>query len=302
MTKLDYTLKTPEERKALVEKILEENPTPSIGFLNLMGDYLALCLTKEEKKEKKILTENRLFTINKHETSYEGLITKFENGEDGVYGIVNTNGNLALQKKQKISAKDIEEHPELKQTLEAIESWKKIADKAEGKDKFLATKALIDFRKEQYSIKSGRRYGHQYANVNNTPVPSLTGKEWIDSDGNVQYSGVSLCNPAVCSAILCNYDTLISDPGSELYELLQSFDHMREIALADSPLLNEIVKYKIMGLPNVEIQQKLLEKFGTTHSLEYISSLWRKKIPNLIASAAEDEFLMWYYTYQERGQ
>jgi hypothetical protein len=27
--KLDYSLETPEERKALVEKILEENPNPT---------------------------------------------------------------------------------------------------------------------------------------------------------------------------------------------------------------------------------------------------------------------------------
>ena len=29
MIKLDYSLETPEERKALVEKILEEDPNPS---------------------------------------------------------------------------------------------------------------------------------------------------------------------------------------------------------------------------------------------------------------------------------
>jgi hypothetical protein len=29
MTKLDYSLQTPEERKELVEKILQENPKPS---------------------------------------------------------------------------------------------------------------------------------------------------------------------------------------------------------------------------------------------------------------------------------
>ena len=29
-------------------------------------------------------------------------------------------------------------------------------------------------------------------------------------------------------------------------------------------------------------------EFGIKHSLEYISSLWRKKIPKLIASQAED--------------
>ena len=46
----------------------------------------------------------------------------------------------------------------------------------------------------------------------------------------------------------------------------------------------------------------LEEEFGITHSLEYISSLWRNKIPKLIASAAEDEYLNWYYTEIEKGQ
>lgn len=121
MTQLDFSIKDFNERKALVEKILEENPNPSKQFLNLMGDYLALCMTKEEKKEKKILTENRMLTINKRETSYEGLSEKFENGEDGVYGIVDVNGNLIFQKRQGITEDDVAKHPELKQTLEAIE-------------------------------------------------------------------------------------------------------------------------------------------------------------------------------------
>jgi hypothetical protein len=37
-------------------------------------------MTKEERKEKKINTENRMVTVNKRETSFEGLISKFENG------------------------------------------------------------------------------------------------------------------------------------------------------------------------------------------------------------------------------
>jgi hypothetical protein len=31
-------------------------------------------MEKEEKKQKKILTENRLMTVNKRETSFEGLV------------------------------------------------------------------------------------------------------------------------------------------------------------------------------------------------------------------------------------
>jgi hypothetical protein len=37
----------------------------------------------------------------------------------------------------------------------------------------------------------------------------------------------------------------------------------------------------------------LSEEFGKTYSVEYISSLWRNKIPKLIAEAALEDFLYW---------
>lgn len=52
-----------------------------------------------------------------------------------------------------------------------------------------------------------------------------------------------------------------------------------------------IVECKIDGLQNVELRKVLENEFGVSHSVEYISSLWRNKIPNLIASTAEDEYL-----------
>ena len=75
LIKLDYTIESPEERKALVEKILEENPNPSESYLEILADYLILCMEKQEKKERKILTENRLSTVNKRECSFEGLVS-----------------------------------------------------------------------------------------------------------------------------------------------------------------------------------------------------------------------------------
>ena len=71
--KLDYTIESPEERKALVEKILEETPDPAPAYLEILADYLVLCMEKQEKKEKKILTDNRRATVSKRETSFEGL-------------------------------------------------------------------------------------------------------------------------------------------------------------------------------------------------------------------------------------
>lgn len=80
------------------------------------------------------------------------------------------------------------------------------------------------------------------------------------------------------------------------------FDKICETALAEYPMYKKIVQYKIDGLQNIEIQEQLEEEFGITHSLEYISSLWRNKIPKLIASAAEDQFLDNYYLNVERGR
>ena len=93
MIKLDYTLSSPQERIDLVNKILEETPEPSEKYLEILADYLILCMEKQEKKEKKILTENRMCTVNKRETSFEGLVSQLENGEDGIYSLITENKN-----------------------------------------------------------------------------------------------------------------------------------------------------------------------------------------------------------------
>ena len=120
MTKLDYTIDSPQERLKIVNQILEENPNPDSYYLEVLADYLVFCMEKKEKKEKAILTENRLATVNKRETSFEGLASQFENGEDGVYNIANPDKHVIFQPKISITAKDRREIPELAQTDAAI--------------------------------------------------------------------------------------------------------------------------------------------------------------------------------------
>jgi len=91
--KLDYSLETPEERNELVKAILEETPEPSPAYLESLADYLILCMEKQERKERKILTDNRLTTVNKRELSFEGLVSQFENGEDGIYSLITEDKN-----------------------------------------------------------------------------------------------------------------------------------------------------------------------------------------------------------------
>ena len=86
--KLDYSITSPTERNELVKKILEETPEPTEQYLEILSDYLINCMEKEERKQRKILTENRMLTVNKRETSFEGLASSLENGEDGIYGLI----------------------------------------------------------------------------------------------------------------------------------------------------------------------------------------------------------------------
>ena len=153
--KLDYSLENPEDRNELVKQILEETPNPNEKYLEVLADYLILCMEKQEKKQKKILTENRMTTVNKRETSFEGLVAQFENGEDGIYNLIaNNNKNIIFQPKVTITKKDIEEIKELKQLKEAITIWENKLKTTTGKDAYIIKRTLIELRKDQYIIKN----------------------------------------------------------------------------------------------------------------------------------------------------
>ena len=303
---LDYSIESPQERKALVEKILAENPEPSEKLLESLSDYLVYCMEKQEKKERKMLTENRLATINKRETSFEGLVSQFENGEDGIYNLINEDKQTIFQPKVSITPEDLENIPFLKQIKEAIEGWEKMLKTASGRNAYIIKKAIIELRKDQYIIKNAYLKPISATHLMGPKhfVPLESEEEVVD--GKVVYSGASLLDPKVCSAILCNYSRLKEEGYgnfmSDTWYLMEDFDRLCGKAFADRPLYDRLIEYKIDGMQNQEIQLKLQEEFGIKHSLEYLSSLWRGKIPALIAEAAEEEFLSWYYLNVEKGK
>ena len=307
MIKLDYTLHTPEERNELVKEILKETPEPNEKYLEILADYLVLCMEKQEKKQKQILTENRMTTVNKRETSYEGLVSQLENGEDGIYNLINESKTTIFQPKVTITKKDLEEIPSLRQLREAINTWEIKLKQAKGRDAYVIKKALIEMRKDQYVIKNAYRKPIVFNKINRSNCASKLIEDFtLDENNYIIPSGVSLCDPKVCSLILCNYSQLKEDGWgkfeNDLWYLMESFDKIISEALEEYPMYEEIVRCKIDGMQNVEIQTVLKQKYNTTHSLEYISSLWRKKIPNLIASKAEDLELDWYYLNKEKGK
>lgn len=305
--KLDYSIESPEERNELVKQIIAETPDITESYLEILANYLILCMEKQERREKKILTENRMVTVNKRETSFEGLVAQFENGEDGIYNLMTENKHTIFQPKVTITKRDLEEIPELQQIRDAIRYWEEMAKRATGKEAYIIKKTIIELRKEQYLVKDSYRTPVVCRNPTRSgrvPVP-LDGEIWLSANGEVESTGIELVNPTVCSAVLCNYSALKSSShghfDADAWYLMQDFDRLYKKALADEPLYARIAEYKIGGLQNNEIQLRIQDEFGVKHSLEYISSLWRKKIPNLIAQCAQDEFIDWWYLNKEKG-
>ena len=264
-------------------------------------------MEKQERRERKLLTPNRMVTVNKREMSFEGLVSQFENGEDGIYNLITENKNIIFQPKKEITKKDLEEIKELRQIKEAIHNWEQLLPKLSGHDLYVAKQAVIELRKDQYVVKDSIRQPvvARMLTRSRSWIP-LNDYEEVSPEGEVSYSGVSLCNPKVCSAVLLNYSKLKENSDgvfdTDTWYFMQDFDRYADKALRDYPVYDSIATWKIDGLSNADIQQQLQVEYGLCYSNEYISSLWRKKIPALIASVAEDEFLNWYYLNKAPGK
>ena len=309
--KLDYSLESPQERNELVKKIIDETPPEQLTnrYLEILADYIIFAMDKEERKKKKILTDNRMVTVNKRETSFEGLVGKLENGEDGIYNMIANDKNIIFTPKVSITQKDIDEIPALRDLRSAIDRVEQEEKKAVGKKKFLLKKQLIEMRQDQYVIKNSYRQPMYCMNA----IKSFSKIDFdehitINEKGEVQSDGlITLFNPKHVSALLCNYSKLKEDCwgrfSSDSYYLMEDLDNLVERTLKEKyPLYYDLLIYKIDGKQNVEIQELLNRDHGIKHSLEYISSLWRNKIPKLLAEQAQEDYLIWYYTIKEKGK
>ena len=118
---------------------------------------------------------------------------------------------------------------------------------------------------------------------------------------------ISFFNPDHLSALLCNYSALKEESygnfTSDCWYMMQDLDNLVEKTLKTRyPLYFDILVLKIDGRTNIDIQWYLQMKYGIKHSVEYISALWRNKIPKLLADQEKRDYLEWYYTAVERGK
>ena len=309
--KMDFSLETPEERNELVKKIIADTPPEKLTqkYVEKLADYIVFAMDKEEQKTKKIITDNRMVTVNKRETSFEGLVGKLENGEDGIYGMIANDKNIIFAPKVSITEEDIETIPGMKQLREAIEDLEKEAKHARGKRAYILKKNIIELRQDQYVLKNMYKKPIYCTKiVKSFPKFNLDEKIYMDENGEVHSTGkVNLFDPLHISILLCNYSRLKQDSwdnfNSDIRWLMMDLDNLIEHTFKDKyPLYYDLIIYKIDGLQNIQIQEKLYEDYGIKHSVEYISSLWRNKIPKMIAETAANEWLEWHFTLEEKGK
>lgn len=138
--KLDYTLKTAAERAQFIEELLPtltKEQLKNKKYMEIMSDYIVSAMAPEEKKQKMILTDNRMITVNKRETSFQGLVDKFENGEDGLWNfMIDNDKNILLTHKKEITDVDLENIDSLKDLKESIKIIEKKEKEATGKNKY----------------------------------------------------------------------------------------------------------------------------------------------------------------------
>ena len=309
--KMDWSLETPEERITKVNEIIANTPSERLTpkYLDKLAEYIVFPVQKEERKKKNILTNNRMITINKRETSYEGLVGKLENGEDGLYNMMINDKNILFTPKVEITQEDLDTIPGLKELKKAITEVEEAAKQATGKRKFLLKKQVIEMRQDQYVIKNAFKQSMYSRCLTKTLAKiDLSEKIWMDAEGEVHSTGVvNFFEPAHIVALLCNYSGLKMETwdkfNSDMKWMLIDFENLIDKTLKDKyPLYYKLIIYKIDGKTNVEIQELLEDEFGVKHSVEYISSLWRKKIPKLIVDQATEDWLEWHFTEEERGK
>ena len=307
--KLDYTITDPQQRNVIVHEIVNNIPPEKLTpyYLEQLTKYLTI--SAESKKEKTILTDNRMVTVNKRQLSFQGLVDKLQNGEDGIYNFM-TGGdkNILFVPKIEITDDDIATIPGLKELREEIKIVQKRQKAARGKNKFLLTKQLIEMRQDQYVLKSAYKPPITATKlIKNSNKINLNEKITVNEQGQPVSQGlISLFNPEHVYFLLCNYSKLKQDSWgdfeNDLYYLMWDFDNLIDKSLKEKyPVLYKIMVYKIDGLTNKEIAEKIEKEFDTSYSIVYLSTIWHKKIPKIISDYAKKEWIVWHYTEEEKG-
>lgn len=135
--------------------------------------------------------------------------------------------------------------------------WEQKLKTTTGRDAYIIKKVIIDLRKDQYIVKNAYRRPivTTHASHETFSTPLNYTEEVVD--GEIVYTGVSLLDYKVCSAVLCNYSKLKAAAEgnfmSDTWYFMEDFDRVCGRALEPYPYYERLVELKIDGKQNLEI-------------------------------------------------
>lgn len=274
-----------------------------------MATYLTYPLEVEERKERKILTQNRKVTIDSHETSYDSLSSKFEAGDNALEAISQSRTPLKERitpQKRPITQNELDTVPGLREVRASAHFWKTRSKSTTGRSAYIAAKAYKDDYALQQVLRDAE-YPIITPSVTSNYVnrePQYNSKEWIESDGTIQQEGYSLLSKDLCTVLLKYYVKLKTKNWgkfNDLWFMIMDFEKVLAQALEDYPVYRFIVECKWSNLSNQEIAEEIELEFGKHYTSEFISTCFCNKIPKLISETYTDNFLDYWQTEVEKG-
>lgn len=310
--KLDNKIKEPTERLSLVEELLAENLITQ-AQASYLADYLLFVAdprqtAKEKATEYPIVTKNRDATVSKRQVSFEETVAGLVNGEDGIYSMIINDKDALLDMRSPITEEDKANIPGIAENLAVIDTLKAQLEQARGHRRYLLKCQIISKYQELYTLKSSHSNLPARAKTPSQilALASVTLDEniTVNENGAPESDGViSLFRKEHVFFLLDYYQTLKQETegkfSSDLYYLLLDLEKLVDVALADEPLLRDIVRWKTQGYTGAEIVDMVAEDYGVFHTEQYYSVIWRSRIPRLVAEAAKKKWLIWHYTYED---
>lgn len=313
--KLDYKLKTVEERKRLVDEIVASGEPLSQQQLGYMADYLLFVMdgggntVREKRRPYSIVTKNRDVTVSKRQVSFEDTVSRLQNGEDGLYSMIIDDKDVIMDMREPISQEDIDTIPGMRENVEVIEALKRQFERATGKRKYSLKRQIISKYQEMYTLKtsflgvsSKARINTQVRSMAHMPIPEHI---YLDENDVPRSDGfISLIKPEHVSFLLKYYQLLKQESWEDLnsdmrWLLIDLEDTVVRALLPQNEILYDLLVWEIDGNTGAEIAEKMADKYGVFHSEQYFSTLWCKKIPKMVAEQAQKDWLVWHWRYED---
>ena len=317
--KLDYNLKTPEERIEYVNKLIDANSRtsrtskrskPSASQLELMSNYILFVgeniTVRQREEEYPVVTKNREVTLNHRETSLEGTIDRLPGGEDSLW-TVTSSSEYPLGVKEPLDLSKISEIPGGEAKLKVIHDLESQMAKATGFRRFKLKKAIIETWQDIYSTRISMNAAAGYATTPKlSPTLKTAGRielpehRWVTANGIPKSdSDFSLFEPTIVLLLLRHYFNLKSEVRNDLHcdmhYYLWELEIVARKALAEHPILLDLCRLEMLGYTGAEIVDYMETYHNIVHSEQYFSTLWTKKIPKLISEEAKKNFIIYYW-------